>query len=137
MERIIASFIDDTSVYAQLSGSGSINAILTGEEGEIRGSINNREQVIASFIDDTSIYAQLTESGSINAILTGEEGEIRGVISSYTTGTIYTGDYIVKPKANEEVVLDTSDKILTDDITVLEIPYYETSNVSGYTVYIG
>ena len=95
------------------------------------------ERIIANFIDDTSIHAQLTGSGSINATLTGEEGAIEGVIAKYTATVIYDGDYIVTPKANEEVVLETSNKLLTDDITVLEIPYYETSNVSGYTVYIG
>lgn len=95
------------------------------------------ERIIANFIDDTSIYAQLTGEGSIQAILTEEAGTIEGVIAQYTAATIYDGDYIVKPKAYEDIVLDTSDKLLTDDITVLEIPYYETSNVSGYTVYIG
>ena len=94
------------------------------------------EGIIANFIDDTSIYAQLTGEGSIQAILT-EDGTIEGVIAQYTAATTYDGDYIIKPKAYEDIVLDTSDKLLTDDITVLEIPYYETSNVSGYTVYIG
>ena len=95
------------------------------------------ERIIANFIDDTSIYAQLTGSGSINATLTGEEGEIIGVITNYEVGAIYHGDYIVTPKANEEVVLETSDKILTDDVTVLKIPYFETHNDYGETIYIG
>lgn len=95
------------------------------------------ERIIASFIDDTSIYAQLTGVGSIKGTLAEDSGVIEGVITRYTSAPIYEGDYIVTPRAHEEVILETSDKLLTDDVTVLEIPYYETSNVSGYTVYIG
>ena len=95
------------------------------------------EGIIASFIDDTSIYAQLTESGSINATLTGEEGAIEGTIAKYTASVVYDGDYIVTPRAHEEVVLETSDKLLTDDVTILKIPYFETHNDYGETIYIG
>lgn len=95
------------------------------------------ERIVASFIDDTSIYAQLAGTGSIRARLDENDGVINGTITSYTSAPIYEGDYIVTPRVNEEVVLETSDKLLTDDVTVLEIPYYETSNISGYTVYIG
>lgn len=50
---------------------------------------------------------------------------------------IYTGTIIVTPHAYEQT-LDTSEKTVMDDITVLEIPYTETSNPSGgYTVNIG
>lgn len=49
----------------------------------------------------------------------------------------YTGDYVVTPKAHASTVLETNDKIMRDDVTVLEIPYYETSNLGGgYTVFI-
>lgn len=49
----------------------------------------------------------------------------------------YEGPYVVTPKAWEEIILDTDEKYMKDDVTVLEIPYYETSNVSGMTAYIG
>lgn len=51
-------------------------------------------------------------------------------------GVPYTGEYTVIPKANEETVLRTKEKRMLDDVTVTEIPYYETSNTSGTTVYI-
>ena len=51
-------------------------------------------------------------------------------------GKPYTGDYVVTPKAHEQTVLPTKRKIMADDVTVLEIPYWETSNISGKTVYI-
>ena len=51
-------------------------------------------------------------------------------------GVPYTGAYTVIPKAYEETVLQTKEKRMLDDVTVTEIPYYETSNISGTTVYI-
>ena len=49
----------------------------------------------------------------------------------------YDGNYIVTPKAYSSTILETADKIMRDDVTVLEIPYYEVSNLSGgYTVNI-
>lgn len=51
-------------------------------------------------------------------------------------GIPYEGEYIVTPKAFEETILETRNKLMADDVTVLEIPYWETSNPDGKTVYI-
>lgn len=52
-------------------------------------------------------------------------------------GSPYTGDYTVTPKAHTETILPTKNKHLTEDVQVLEIPYYEVSNAAGgSTVYI-
>lgn len=49
----------------------------------------------------------------------------------------YLGPYRVTPKAKGEQVLKTKDRVMKEDITVLEIPYYEVSNGSnGTTVFI-
>lgn len=48
----------------------------------------------------------------------------------------YTGDYVIIPKAHEEVILETKDKTMADDVTVKKVPYYETSNEVGTTIYI-
>lgn len=48
----------------------------------------------------------------------------------------YTGPYEVVPKVNSQT-LSTARKMLRDDITVREVPYYEVSNqFGGNTVYI-
>lgn len=47
----------------------------------------------------------------------------------------YEGDYIVVPSVYEQI-LQTNGLRMTDDVTVTEIPYYETSNESGITVFI-
>ena len=56
----------------------------------------------------------------------------------YIGGEPYEGTYDVTPKANSAQKLPTSGKLLTDDITVRKIPYYEVGNSSGgTTIYIG
>lgn len=48
----------------------------------------------------------------------------------------YVGAYEVTPLAATEQVLDTSNKHMTDDVTVYKVPYFETTNEHGTTVYI-
>ena len=50
---------------------------------------------------------------------------------------VYDGECNVVPKPNEAQTLETKNKIVKQDITVKEIPYYEVSNTLGKTVYIG
>lgn len=59
-----------------------------------------------------------------------------GSVTVLDRSPIYTGDYIVTPKVIEQT-LATKDKKMIDDVTVLEIPFYETINVAGgNTVFI-
>ena len=48
----------------------------------------------------------------------------------------YGGEYEITPKVNAQTI-ETRSKTMKDDLTVLAIPYYETSNPTGKTVYIG
>lgn len=48
----------------------------------------------------------------------------------------YEGDYTVTPKVASQM-LGTKGKVMADDVTVLAIPYYDTSNPYGTTIYIG
>lgn len=60
------------------------------------------------------------------------------IVVNHIEGKRYDGEYVVTPLAKNEVVLETSGKIMLDDVTVRKVPYFETSNESGgYTVYIG
>lgn len=53
------------------------------------------------------------------------------------SGEAYVGDYEVTPKAYLDQTLETQGKLMTDDVTVFRVPYYETTNLfDGKTVYI-
>ena len=49
----------------------------------------------------------------------------------------YDGSYEITPLAYEAQTLDTENKTMTADLTVLEIPIYEVSNEYGTTINIG
>lgn len=58
-------------------------------------------------------------------------------VTEYVGGEEYKGDYVVTPKVFEQS-LPTKAKVLIEDITIKEIPFFNVSNESGgSTVYIG
>ena len=103
-------------------------------------------------IQNIKLIGTLTDNkGVLNGSLNPVQGSLSGNLVSSNhyllTGTLtlppeadsvyYEGDYIVTPKPFDETVLDTSGLKMYKDVTILEIPYFETSNESGYTIYIG
>ena len=66
------------------------------------------------------------------------EGEIDKVLYVDTQRQVYPGPYVVTPLVNNEVLLETEGLYMEDDVTVLKVPYLETSNpAGGNTAYIG
>ena len=55
---------------------------------------------------------------------------IAGFVAKPVGYVDYTGTHEVTPKTTAQT-LPTADKRLTDDITVLAIPFYEVSNTAG------
>nr|DAH86925.1 MAG TPA: hypothetical protein [Caudoviricetes sp.] len=73
--------------------------------------------------------------GSTNtANMTGTIGN--GIVKYDSSTELYTGEYNVVPKAAEEQRLPCAGKKMKKDVTVQRVPYYETSNDTGITVYI-
>ncbi len=59
------------------------------------------------------------------------------IVRDYIGFDIYDGEYVVEPSARSDIVLETKNKALLDDVTVNKIYYAETSNpANGKTVYI-
>jgi len=62
---------------------------------------------------------------------------LTGVLSKEVRTDYYTGVYTVRP-SSEEQTLPTKNRMMSKDVLVEEIPYFETTNESGgYTVIIG
>lgn len=59
------------------------------------------------------------------------------VVVEYIPQGAYDGQYTVEPLVHSNVILDTRGKSMARDITVLKVPYSETSNEKGITAYIG
>ena len=62
--------------------------------------------------------------------------KLQGIISAIEPVESYKGDYTITPKIDSQT-MRTKNKKMEDNVTVLAIPYYETSNLTGKTVYIG
>lgn len=79
-----------------------------------------------------SISAECTLSGKLSC-----KGGLSGKISIMREYDYYGGSYKVIPKAFESQALQTTNKVLGEDVIITEVPYYETSNTSnGTTAYI-
>jgi hypothetical protein len=62
-------------------------------------------------------------------------GEIQVVQN--TNAEYYKGNYIVTPNIDEQT-MDTNGKMMSDDVTIKAIPFFNVSNnAGGKTVYIG
>lgn len=53
-----------------------------------------------------------------------------------SAGDPYTGSYIITPKVDAQTMA-TRNKLMQDNVTIKAIPYYETDNSLGTTIYIG
>ena len=116
----------------------------------LNGNISLTTKTIASHVlvqtktVSGDIHLDLNNPGAIPINLNGNIGfnnkHVRNDIDFASTPPEYpryTGPYEVIPEIVAQV-LTTKDKVMRDDVTVLEIPYFETSNPQGgETVYIG
>lgn len=95
-------------------------------------SIDNEVVIIDANveIEDVDIHTNMQEE-SLNA----DFGIITERIIQGDT-QIYKGEYEVTPKVSKQY-LETAQKYLTKNVTVNEIPLYETDNQKGTTIYIG
>lgn len=96
---------------------------------EIRGVINTVRVIRGG------VSMQGSLSGTVGTAI-----QLGGVLN-YNQGyspTVYDGAYTVTPILHEAQTLNTKNKLLEDDISVLEIPVTRTTNPQGgLTVLIG
>lgn len=59
------------------------------------------------------------------------------IIIETVEGEHYEGDVDITPSPSSDITLETEGYLMDSDVTVRKIPYYETSNESGITIYIG
>lgn len=80
-----------------------------------------------------NIKAKFSETSQAIA---ADMGEIQ-VVTEYVGGELYDGDYVVTPKVVSQK-METKSKVMSDDVQIKAIPFFETANNSGGdTVYIG
>lgn len=94
-------------------------------DGVLEGLITNELPALEGYLEPVDLYPII--SGDV-VILPTTEVDVPS----------YDGSYEVTPLVATESILQTNQKKMEDDVVVLPIPYYETTNESGgYTVIIG
>ena len=68
---------------------------------------------------------------TLSNVIDGQAGTFMPIIPD-----AYTGELTVIPKAYESQTLECALKTMPGNVTVTEVPYYETHNQSGMTAYI-
>lgn len=122
------------NVVGELKGTISTQTSLTGtiqQEKGLKGVIDASSDNISFGYLKAIISNSTFLSGKVNFT-----NELKGAISTLESVDSYDGDYLITPRIKSQFLF-TKNKKMNDDITVLAIPYYETSNLSGKTVYIG
>ena len=76
----------------------------------------------------------LTPAASVVGELSGAAG-LSGTIERSGKAVYFDGPYEITPMVDAQRFA-TSGKTMLNDLTVREVPYYETSNIYGNTVYI-
>lgn len=114
----------------QITDNNKLSGFLTSDNLELTGSLSADEVLVGQLISQES---NLQGNLSADSIL------MEGIISipPEIPTDIYEGEYEIVSKPFETSEIQTQGLKMRENIVVLEIPYYETSNVSGYTVYIG
>lgn len=117
-----------------IGGQVQKHETISGVVGE-----NQQHQIGIVHIKE-NIEGIIQQTNALNGVIKNND-HIEGTINYHTEGggsevPTYEGAYTVTPKIHEQS-LATKNKRMKADVTIKEIPYYETSNISGKTVYIG
>lgn len=110
-----------------LSANVGLNGTVT-QEISITGVLNGSGHITGTLNSVGGMTATLSGAGSMSA----------SIALPRSSMPPYTGDYEVTPRLFEDVVLQTQGKVMSRDVTVYEIPYYEnpTAGTNGETIYL-
>jgi len=115
------------SIIGVLTPVPNINGLLSGGT-IIHGTLSGETSLVGSLTSESTLNGRLSANQTLVGTLS---------IPLSADANVYDGDYVVTPKVAESTVLATKSKVMRDDVTVKEIPLYETTNPSGgTTVYI-
>jgi hypothetical protein len=99
-----------------------------------KGIIEQTETLSGSLSGAKTMSGTLSMDSSMVGTLSGEVGLNAQLTSSIENR--YEGAYVFTPSKDDQVI-DTDYRLLTKDLTIKGIPYYEVSNENGITIIIG
>lgn len=117
--------------------NGTINQ--TSISGVLSNNVN-----LNGTLNSPKLIGKIENAGGIKGMINAGLNMVGVIKSDLLSGTLdiggtyqdYSGSYNVTPKT-EGQILETENKILRQDVLIKRIPYFETSNDYGETIYIG
>lgn len=120
-------------IGASVSPNISVNATLTVDRPGVTAVPTAADKVVTASATVSGSAVGASASIADRTVDATAEIVTRIQTGDYPT---YAGPHEVTPKAAEAQTLKTERKVVLHDITVLEVPYWEASNISGMTAYI-
>ena len=131
--------IHDEILKGRVVSSGSLLARIQTESVEtLKGRIVPYGSLLARIQPDPIeiLKGRVVSYGSLLAKIQ-TEGMLTGQLTKPIGYQMYSGEYEVTPKVTSQI-LETSQKVMNNDVTINKIPIFEVSNSSGgITVSIG
>ena len=118
------------TLNGQIKEDNKLYGFLTSDNFGLTGSLSSNNVLVGQLI---------SQGLNLQGGLSTDNILMEGIITippEIPTDT-YEGEYTIVSKPFETNEIQTQGLKMRKNIVVSEIPYYETSNVSGYTVYIG
>ena len=108
-----------------------------GDDPVLRGTITGVPSLTGFFSGVPQLTGFLHSTGTLSGVLL-DGGSLSGSLSvvTVTDAEPYSGNYEVSPAVGSQTI-PVRNKLMKQDLTVDPIPFYETSNPTGTTVYIG
>lgn len=116
---------------------GEIEGTLTSS-GKLSGLMSTAQGISGTLTAQSNLSGTLTGSGHLSGFL-GATRSLSGTLTIPSAVGVepYTGAYEVTPKAWDAQTLETAHKLMSNNVTVFKVPYYEISNLfDGKTAYI-
>lgn len=121
-------------VKVSISNHNPVELKVTRNDNVHVSTKNNETVIDVKPIDIDEIKVDVVNHKSVSVGVPTNTTIIERVESEYET---YRGKYEVQSNVNDVQVLPTKNKLMTKNVTILKIPYWETSNDFGTTCIIG
>ena len=119
--QVIDATIEQNDVIDSIISVNESHDVIIAEPRVIDVDVMIDEEIVSSVAQNDESIDAITE-----VVIVHNSGDYE----------YYDGAYHVTPKAYDDIALETKEKLMRDNVTVDSVPYYETHNEKGTTIYI-
>ncbi len=124
-------------MHGKIDNLGQIKANIN-IQNQLNAQIKNVENVVSRIENSDQIKATIGIQKQLNTRIEKAERTFSGTVTIADLITDeYTGETVITPSSYFDQELETKGKVVKENITVKQTPYYETTNSTGKTIYIG